>query len=405
MHGDTSQHFDATGGGRLRVHGAFAGGCIAEGAIWISLLVYAYGRGGVAETSAVAVLLLAPMVLLAPAWAALAGRFGHSRSLGTAFALQAVLACGVGLCMWRGPSALWVYLGAGLLCSSMSATRPIVNSMLPAFSDAPPSAASNRWVVAFDGLGGLAGPVLAGAILGLFGTAAVLLAAALLLGAAALCIAVSHDLPRGTSRPRGRSGAAFLRRHPEALTLVGGLAVPTLLFGSVEILAPAIGDDLVGASGGAAGFLVGVLGLGSVVGAVTAMALEDRGRLLARHTQATLAAALCFVGLAFCSSLAGTLTLLFLCGVANGRAWVFGISLVQRIAPERRRILLFGLLEGGEAAALMFATGCIALGSWSLGLRGAVLVVGVVALSVVFLSHPRMRRLETARSLALWAHT
>ena len=78
----------------LRIQTSFLGFAFAEHATWLAILVFAYARGGVGEAGVVAVVQLAPAIVVAP-FAAYAGdRFRPERVLAFGYAAQAVS-------MWR----------------------------------------------------------------------------------------------------------------------------------------------------------------------------------------------------------------------------------------------------------------------------------------------------------------
>ncbi|MEM7412244.1 MAG: MFS transporter [Myxococcota bacterium] len=385
---------------RARLTGAFAAFSIAEGAIWIALLVYAYERGGVAEASALAILLLAPSAVLAPAFGALASRSGPV--LRRALGLQAGLAAGVGAVLAGFGDGLWPYAGAALLCASLSATRPIVSTLLPVVSGpAPQLSRANAMIVLFEGVGDLAGPLLAALVLGAAGPAAVLYVASVLLAVAAWTTRAAHVPDHSDA---GITPAPSpLALTPDRWLLVTCLALPTLLFGAVELLAPAIGAEMLGVTGQVAGYLVAMLGCGGVAGALLARTVGTRSDLVRRHGVATLVSAAAFFGIGASYDVWTTLFLLFLCGVANGYAWVVGMSLVQRVATNAERGFLFGMLESGEAIGLALVTLGIAAVTVGLGVRGTFAIFGMCIACIVLVSQLRLRGIGKLATLPSWA--
>src|SRR4051812_50025848 len=74
----------------LRMQVAFAGFAFAEHATWLAILVFAFERGGAREAGVVAVVQLAPAVVLTP-FAAYAGeRFRPERVLAVGTRMQSV---------------------------------------------------------------------------------------------------------------------------------------------------------------------------------------------------------------------------------------------------------------------------------------------------------------------------
>src|SRR4029453_17783120 len=74
----------------LRLQTGFAGFAFAEHATWLAILVFAFDRGGVGEAGVVAVVQLAPAIVVTP-FAAFAGdRFRPERVLAGGDALPGV---------------------------------------------------------------------------------------------------------------------------------------------------------------------------------------------------------------------------------------------------------------------------------------------------------------------------
>jgi len=80
----TALHAMAAGFGNRairRVLVAFVGFSLAEWASWIAILVYAYRQGGTTETGIVALVQLAPSILVAPVGASLGDRLRRETAL------------------------------------------------------------------------------------------------------------------------------------------------------------------------------------------------------------------------------------------------------------------------------------------------------------------------------------
>jgi len=69
----------------LRLELAFSAFCGAEWGVWVSLVVYAYTRGGATASGAIAVVQLVPSILLAPFIGALTDRRRAGRVLSVGY--------------------------------------------------------------------------------------------------------------------------------------------------------------------------------------------------------------------------------------------------------------------------------------------------------------------------------
>ena len=127
-----------------RVTVAFVLFVLAENAVWIGMLVYAFHHGGATAAGLVAFAQLVPGILLAPLLAALADRRSPSELLVGGYVVQALAMAGVAVALWTGAPPLAAYSLAVLASTAMVTTRPAQFTMLPALAhDAQQVTAAN----------------------------------------------------------------------------------------------------------------------------------------------------------------------------------------------------------------------------------------------------------------------
>ena len=144
----------------------FAAFNIAEQGGWLSILLYAYARGGVAATGRLVVLLLLPAALLAPMTAAAGDRFPRHRVLTVGFLLTGLSLVGTGIAMLSEAPVAVVYGIAVCFSIVMTFGGPAIAAVLPAAAETPDQlTAANVTVGLVQTMGQLVGPILAGVIL------------------------------------------------------------------------------------------------------------------------------------------------------------------------------------------------------------------------------------------------
>src|SRR3954468_21223917 len=158
---------------------------VCEYALWIAVLVYAYGRGGPTAAGVVAVAQLLPASVTAPLFAAGSDRWSPARVLLLGSLAQAACPLLMTVAFAAAMPDLVLYAGAVVAATCVAATRPTQTALLPALSrDVAALTAANvavGWVES-------AGIVVAGALVGVglatggpawvFGIAVVLLVTA-----------------------------------------------------------------------------------------------------------------------------------------------------------------------------------------------------------------------------------
>jgi MFS family permease len=179
------------------------------------------------------------------------------------------------------------------------------------------------------------------------------------------------------------------------LTLITALGVvQTFTRGALTVLAVAVAIDLLDTGDPGVGVLNAAVGAGGLLGSVAAFALVGRGGLAAWFGVgiALFGAPLAVVGLA--PEQAAAIVLLGLVGVGNALIDVGGFTLLARLADETvlarmfagfEAILTLGVAAGGLVTPLIVEL---------LGIRPALVGIGLLAPLAVATSWPALRRLD-----------
>ncbi|MET8549034.1 MFS transporter [Micromonospora zamorensis] len=340
----------------------------------LALALQGSGAGGLAVSG----LLLAatlPLVVLAPLTGRLADRVDSRTLLVTVGLAQAVI-CTL-LAVAEHP-VLVVGLVALLACG-LAVTQPCLAALLPAMvrpADLPRASAISQNAVS---LGALGGPVLAGLLVGQFGTRVPLLLDAvtyLALVVAGLLLRTRRGgrrpatvaarpagggSPANQANPSGTEVRWRLRRDPLMLVMVASTAVVIAAIGGINVIevffiretlhGSATTYGLVGAA-----WMAGMLP-GSWIAARLARRFDHDGALI-RGVLVTLAMCSLLVLLAATVPTAGLLVPLWLvAGAANGGENVFANLLTSRRVPEAMRGRAYAsygaAVQGGSMAGYL----------------------------------------------------
>ena len=404
-----------------RVELAYAAFNAAEYAVWIAMLVYAYGRGGTTEASLVAVLQLAPAALCAPFLALLADRHRPVRVLIGGYLTQAAGLGVTAVAIVAGAPVVVIYAGAVVASTAMTVSRPTLAVIVPSLArSAEELTATNvvsSWV---ESCAALLASALAGVLLTVAGVDLVFgLTAALVLFAALLVVGVDGPEPGVADEEAGTFSEAFvgftaLAEHPHLRLLLGLLMAESVLWGAMDILFVVLAIDVLELGRGWVGYFNAAFGIGGLAGGLAAVLLVGR-----RHLAPPIAAGMAtfggaFVVIALWPSTFAALLLLVLSGAGRLLFDVGCRTLLQRTTPAEVLGRVFGLVEGLEMASLalgaLLIPPLVALGGSKAALIGAGLLLPVAA---VLLARPLIavdRRAKVPvveiallRSLALFA--
>jgi hypothetical protein len=390
-----------------RVELAFLGFNLTEWAIWIAILVFAYGHGGSGEVALVAVLQLAPAAVMAPLAASFGDRYPRERVLLAAYALQAAVTAAIAASLLSNAPVALIYALAAAANTTITLTRPVQAAILPSLSRTPAElTAANVAAGSIETTAILVGPAVAGIVLQGLGPGPVFAGAAALSLAGAILVS---GLPRTTVPDRGAgsrglrsligetvAGFTVLAREERPRSVVVLLGSAAVLWGAIDVLLVILALDELSMGQSGVGFLNAAIGAGGIAGALLTALLIGRARLAAPFGAGLLiwGGALAAIGLLPLPLVA--LLLLGLAGTGRVVMDVAGRTLLQRVSPDALLSRVFGVLEGIHNGSLalgsLLAPALLAVA----GTRGAFIAAGVALITFTALSWRRLLRTDAA---------
>lgn len=374
--------------GVRRIELAFTGFNVAEYGVWVSVLVYAFERGGASAAAIVAVAQLLPAAAVAPVLARSIDRRGAAAALRCGYWMQAGALSVTSLLMLSAAPALLVYAAAVLAAVAVTTTRPAQAALVPVLVGAPERIATvnvlSGWV---ENAGLLAGPALAGLLIAISGTGAAV-------AAFAMCTVVSAVLTAGIApatescappiEPGAPSSRLVQHERGDLTLLVSLLGIQYLVIGVLDVGLVVLAIQVLGLGAPGAGFLSAAFGAGGLVGSLVAVLLIGRRRLARPAVASALGWALMLALLGSRPTRADSFLLLAAAGSARSLLDVSGRTILVRAAPAALRARVFGLLEG--VAMLGLAVGSLlvpvldTLGGPRVALMAAAVLLAAVAL-------------------------
>ncbi|HYZ20134.1 MAG TPA: MFS transporter [Gaiellaceae bacterium] len=396
-----------------RVELAWGAAIAAEWAHFVALGIYAYDEGGTVGVGIAGVVRMLPAALVAPFAASLGDRYRRERFL-LAIAVVGCVALAASAVAFLIGSVPLVFALAAVVGLSATLVRPALQALLPSLARTPEELiAANGATSTLEGFGTLAGPVAAGILVSVLDVGAVFAVGAFaFLASALLLVRVRAE---GVIRLReaayadstlrlllGGFRAVLRRRRPRLV--VGLILAQTFVRGCLNVLIVVAAFRVLDAGAGAVGYMTAAVGVGGLLGAIGAVALERR-RLAASFGVALVFWGLPIVLFAPWPELGAALLLLAIVGAANSVEDVAVFTLLQRIVPDDvlTRVLgvTWGLAMGGVALGSIAAPALVA----AVGPRTAFVAVGVILPLLTLLTWRRLveidRDVSTPVELAL----
>jgi hypothetical protein len=373
----------------------------SEGAFTVGLAIVAFRDGGVAAVGVVTAARMAIAALLAPWLATVADRVRRERVLtGVGLVRAAALGGAAAVTASGGPTTV-TYGLAVLATVAQVLYRPAHSALLPALCRSPEELTrANAVRGLLDSSATLGGPAVAAVLLAVSGPAAVFeaCAGASLLGGLVV-VGLAYDAPpRSTAAAGGaaelvRGFTVIARDRPLALITWLGV-VQTFTRGCLTVFIVVVAIDLLGTGNSGVGVLTAAVGAGGMLGSVLAFGLVGRGRLAFWFGVGIALFGAPLVALGVVGEQVPAILLLGVVGIGNALIDVGGFTLLARLVDETVLARMFAGFEAiltlGVAAGSLVAPLAVHL----IGLRPALVVIGLLAPLAVFAAQPRLRSMD-----------
>jgi MFS family permease len=390
-----------------RVEAAFLGFGCGENGVWVSILVYAYERGGTALAAAIAVIQLLPAAAVAPLASRITDRRGGAVGLWVGYLAQAVSIAATGALLLAGAPSVAAYAAAVIAACAVTFTRPAQGALLPTLVGDPRElTAANVLAGWLESMSFLIGPAAAGVLIALDGPGLACVAFAGVVGVSAVLVAplarrgsLAPPSPVREAKGEGEGEAApealsVVRSEPGVASLLGVVALQYVALGALDVLVVVIAISLLALGPSGAGYLNAAFGAGGVAGGILAIGVIRPTRLARPVVLGGIAWGAAFLLLGAWPTAAGAFGLLAAAGACRTVLDVSGRTLLQRTIPAHVRGRVFGLLEGASMLGFAAGSASVPLLAYLGGPRAALAGVGVVLVAAVALAARPLARLE-----------
>jgi MFS family permease len=387
-----------------RVLAAFLLAVLAEYGWWIALIVYAFRLGGASEAALVAVIQLLPAVLIAPLLGARFAQGGVARFVAAANTLGALSLAGCGAAMLAGAPPAVVYalaVGFSVANSIARAQQHVLVTLVVTHADELTAAnVATGWS---EGIGALAGPLIAGILMNIDGPGLTCVVLGGLFALAAPLVLVIRSRPKDEEEEHIAQEEGGLRELVAAARAIGTQpttralsafpAAAAAVEGALDLLIVILAVQVLAVGQGGAGFLSAAFGFGGLAGSLLAVALIGR-KMAYPLAAATLFGGLALGALAMVSTTAAAVVLLIGVGGALTIQTVAATTLLQRSTPLDVIACVFALIQStrdlGMAIGAVIVPILISLGGHSAAFIG---VAAIAPLAVLVLAR-RIRSVD-----------
>jgi MFS family permease len=375
---------------------------ICEWAVYLTLLVWAYGEGGVRGSSLIAALQLIPSAMFASLLSTLLLRFSRGMALLMGYAVQTVAMLGLATVLLLELPFGAVAPVAMVAAVAVTLTRPAHHALMPEISETTADlTAGNAASGSVEAAATFLGPLSSGFLLAAWSPGGAVLVMGVASAVSAGVVAGLGGLRRPTaSRPaRASSSVLLVGRDPVARLLCALVAAEYVLVGMMDILLVVLALDFLEMSEAGPGLLNSALGVGGIVGALFTVVLIGRARMAPFVVFGAVVAGIPFTLAGVVGGPVPALVVVAACGAGKVFFDVANRTFVARLLPDRLLTAVFGtqesLMMAGVAVGTLLAPLLVALlgGPWAFAVAGVFLPVVAVGAA------GRLRRLDQATAV------
>ncbi|MGI9051833.1 MAG: cyclic nucleotide-binding domain-containing protein [Ilumatobacteraceae bacterium] len=386
----------ALGNGDLvRFTVAYLTDVLAEWALFVGALVYAFDQDGPTTAGLASIALLLAIVVVAPLAGAVAHRCRPNRVRMAAYAVQAVMFGGAAVAAFAAASVTLVVGLCALGLAALTFVRPACSVLVPAIvRTSGELTVANLWVAYCESVSVLGGPFLATVLLAVGGPA-IVLAGCAGLALTSLLVGLTHpgiDPPPTDDQPVANVGALrlvtrslrALRQRPGGSAVLVVAGSQYVLVGALDLLFVVLAGDALDLGDAGAGLLSSLFGVGALLSAVGATFLVRRSRLAPTLAVAIAVVALATAVLGLVTTALVAFLLLPVMGFSRSLLDLMGRMLLQRSVAPSALAGVFGLLEllaglgmllGSVVTQVLIALASVEVALVGIGLFFAVLLV------------------------------
>ncbi len=364
-----------------------------------------------AGPSGVATLTLAQMVptfFIVPVVASLESRVPRRRLLLGSLVAGGIAATAAAAVLFVSGPVEALYLAAAVLAAATGVLWAVMASLLPSLARTPEElVGGNVAATAVEGLGGLAGPLVASVLLVVGGPTLIATAASLVFLLALAAAAGIHpgpvqSHPAGTGRGAGTrplfheatEGLRTLWSLPGPRLVSLGVVVQTFVRGALGVLIVVLAFGVLGTGDAGVALLTAAIGLGGLLGSGLAAGITVGRSLGSLFAVALVAWGIPIALIAPVPTTLVALMMLTVVGISNAVVDVAGYGLLQGCIPDRQRTAGLGALRA--LVSLGMAAGSVAA-SVLLSFADAqqvLVVIGLLLPVMVLVLWPRWRSLD-----------